>query len=221
MLQSSTVKALTPKDQQTLMVDDSFCIVEFNYYYGVTCKFVVKELAIRSPQQQLWTFQAPCSEDASMTKLRSLQQNETEVQFTWMDGDLTQSELLRILNKATKEYHHIIVYGSEKAHFISNLLKRHVIDMEPAYTMCEQNGERVVLVFETMCMYHNRENRNNCALTKCLKYSSFMMQHRCELIPGKTDIKLLKTTLCYPCFFHIMEKFVLNAESIELKEIII
>jgi hypothetical protein len=127
-------------------------------------------------------------ENESMTMLNA-QLKGTEVQFAWMDGDLPQSELLRILNKATKEFHHIIVYGSEKAHFISNLLKRQVIDMEPAYTMCEQNGERVVLVFETMCMYHNLENRNKCALTKCLKYGSFMMQHRCELISGETEIK--------------------------------
>jgi hypothetical protein len=48
-----------------IMADDSFCIVEFNYYYGVSCKFIIIELAIRASQtaqQQVWTFQASCLE---------------------------------------------------------------------------------------------------------------------------------------------------------------
>jgi hypothetical protein len=176
------------------MSDESFCVVEFNYYHGVDSKFVVKELALRAPQtaqQQLWTFRAPGSENdlSPMTKFKNLKLKETDVQFEWMDGDLPQSDLFKVLSNTTKKFSHVIVHGLKKAHFISNLLKRQVLDMEPAYSLCEQNGEIVALVFETMCMYHKLENRHKCALTKCLKYGSFMMQHKCELIPAKTFVK--------------------------------
>ena len=169
-------------------------VVEFNFYRGRHGKPIVKELAIRMPQhsrQQVWVFLPPYPE----SRLTAVQSERNEhikksgVQFEWSEGEVPYDKLEYIIRHAVVSYSLICVYGAEKSHFVSNLLKRPVIDIKQAYDQAVVEKGEQSLVFQTMCTRHFVENRKMCAINKCLTYSVFLMQYATQFKLGNAVVK--------------------------------
>jgi hypothetical protein len=177
----------------------TYCVVEFNFYRGVSDALIVKELSISKPEQdqiQSWVFKAPYVWHNLPRRNQKLNAGlrHQGIQFSWEEGDIPYSELSKIINKNTKGYEYIITDGYVKADFVSGIIGRRVLNLKlskiigvPRFTM---NAKQ--------CTFHKPENRTHCALYKCSVMISYVQK-----VEAKT---LNEITTVFKSLPHIVNK---------------
>jgi hypothetical protein len=160
--------------------ENAVCVIDFNYYRGIKNEILVKELAVCIPhesRQQLFIFRQAYPEEN--VKIETRNENKMRrnygVHYAWDEGDIPYFRLNEILVEITSSYSKVAAYGDEKCAFVEKIIQRNVFNMHPGFDEFQNSAIAQVLVFNTCCLKHHNENRKECALAKCLRFASYMM----------------------------------------------
>jgi len=141
--------------------------------------YIVKEVAIVSPDantMQNWVFQAPF--DPSELPLTIQLDNDylaTHVfGIDWSDGDVSYSELQRILVKYTKCIDTLYTHGERRQRYLQQLLGRTVVNLEDV-----QCPKAIQLLFPAShCAHYQHQFPTfRCALYEAQCYAKYLQYH--------------------------------------------
>ena len=193
------------------ILNNKFCIVEFDYYRGNDGNIVVKELAIvflPELRRQHWVFLPPVDEEGKPLELDSNVkfQNEQKRKMTYMaygyyDGDVPQENLPSMLNELLSLNGNIVVFvnGNLKSKFIASQIQRPVYNFQKLVENVsfnrDLNGDESYYDYNykyaSVCLKHSETNRNNCPKACCTYFYSMIKKYKVSIIKGLAKIQLV------------------------------
>jgi hypothetical protein len=171
-------EATSKKIKMATVNTSSVCIVDFSYYTGIDNRVIVKELAVVKPnknQQQTWLFEPPYEEDELSAGLQRKNdvRRKKGIQFQWNSGHVPYCYLYEILFKTTRDSEQVAASGMKKCEFISDLIERPVLNLDPLHHQPRLSAERAQSQLYH-CILHKNVHATKCPLHRCMTFAALL-----------------------------------------------
>ena len=175
-----------------------YCVADFNFYADENGRMILKEFGVLTyaGTQHLWIIKPPYN-DSGFSELRKSRNRwkciKGAITWEWNDGDVSYSQCLQLLKDSVKDQKVIFAYGQKKCRWLSSVLKRHVVNIQPVYkrtligpiyTKCESKTSWKFWDWQNHSRAWNSHkqstHRLSCAIQKCFEYMHFLKQNEAK-----------------------------------------
>ena len=171
-----------------------YAVVDFNFYCGKNGEMILKELSALTygGAQHLWIIKPPYDEAElpALTKSRNrwkCKSTKGAVIWKWSDGDVPYDQYLQLLKDSVKDQKVIFAYGQKKSRWLANVLKCHVVNIQPQYkrtldypirTWCDlKTGPNMGVWTCGWDLGTQILHRRSCSSQRCFSYMHFLKEN--------------------------------------------